>query len=146
MKSFIAIILIITFSVSCDSSKKSTTESASGASLKGTYWKLTELAGTAVTAREGVKEVYLKISSTDSTVQGNGGCNGFGGNYTLGNGDRIKFSRMISTMMACDGLDVENSLYRALENTDSYVIKGDTLQLNRARMAPLARFVAVAGK
>lgn len=146
MKSFIAIVLLSVAAISCDSSKKSTAESASGAALKGTYWKLTELGGNPVTAREGVKEVYLRISATDSTVQGNGGCNGFGGNYTLGNGDRIKFSRMISTMMACDGLDVENALHRALENTDSYVINNDTLQLNRARMAPLARFVAVAGK
>lgn len=145
MRVFISCIAIFScVIISCESSKKSA--SVSDTPLKGTYWKLSELGGSPVAAREGVKEVYLKISATDSTVQGNGGCNGFGGNYTLGSGDRIKFSRMISTMMACDGLDVENSLHRALENTDSYTIKGDTLQLNRARMAPLARFVAVAEK
>ena len=130
--------------LSCESSKKAS--AVSGKPLKGTYWKLTELAGTPVIAREGVKEVYMKISATDSTVQGNGGCNGFGGNYTLGDGDRIRFYKLISTMMACDGLDVENAFYRTLENTDSYAIKGDTLQLHRARMAPLARFVALSEK
>ena len=37
-------------------------------------------------------------------ANGNGGCNGFGGQYTA-RGDTLRFSHMISTMMACVGPD-----------------------------------------
>lgn len=41
----------------------------------------------------------LRIA-TDGKVSGRGGCNGFGGNAAL-KGRTIRFSRMVSTMMAC---------------------------------------------
>jgi heat shock protein HslJ len=48
--------------------------------------------------------------------------------------------------MACDGLDLENEFLAVLERTDSYYVKGDTLQLTRAKMSALAKFVAVPGQ
>jgi heat shock protein HslJ len=44
--------------------------------------------------------------------------------------------------MACiDNNTIETDLIQVLSNTDSYVIVNDTLVFNRARMAPLARWV-----
>lgn len=59
-------------------------------------WRLASLDG---------KDVPTSISTTleiaaDGKVSGRGGCNGFGGNATL-KGRAIRFSRMVSTMMAC---------------------------------------------
>lgn len=59
-------------------------------------WRLASLSG---------KDVPASITSTleiaaDGKVSGRGGCNGFGGNATL-KGRTIRFSRMVSTMMAC---------------------------------------------
>lgn len=53
----------------------------------------------------GSKDVPGSIVTTlaiaaDGKVSGRGGCNGFGGNATL-KGRTIRFSRMVSTMMAC---------------------------------------------
>jgi len=66
-----------------------------------------------------------------------------GGTYELSDPNRIKFSQLIGTMMACENMEVENGLREVLKSTDSYHVSADTLQLFRARMAPLARFVAV---
>jgi heat shock protein HslJ len=72
-----------------------------------------------------------------------GGCNGIGGAFTLENNGRIKFSQGMSTMMACENMEIEHGLSEALITADNYSLSGDNLSLNKARMAPLARFKAV---
>lgn len=131
---------------SCSSTNK--TSDSSNDSLTETYWKLTELNGKALSeANTDRREVYVILRKQDSRVQGNAGCNGYGGTYTLNsNGFNIKFSAMMRTQMACPGLDIENEFLKVFEQADSYYVKDGTLQFNRARMAPLAKFVAVAGK
>lgn len=59
-------------------------------------WRLASLGGTDVPASI---NTTLAISA-DGKVSGRGGCNGFGGSATL-RGRTIRFSRMVSTMMAC---------------------------------------------
>ncbi len=115
------------------------------AELSGTYWKLTELRGQGIVVDTAAmsREPHMILHASDSTVKGNGGCNGFGGNYEWKAPNRIKFDKVISTMMACEQLETENHFFEALRNADNYYIIGDTLILNKARMAPLARFVAV---
>jgi heat shock protein HslJ len=115
-----------------------------GTPIEGTYWKLIELNGQSVTMSENQsREQHMILQASDSTVKGHGGCNGFGGNYELKPGDRIKFSKIVSTMMACDNTEMENRFFKVLETADNYNLVNDTLVLNKARMAPLARFKAV---
>ncbi len=59
-------------------------------------WRLASLGGRDV---PGSIATTLEIAA-DGKVSGRGGCNGFGGNVTL-QGRTIRFSRMVSTMMAC---------------------------------------------
>ena len=116
--------------------------------LLDTYWKLTELNGQMIgEANADRKEVYLILRKAESRVQGNAGCNGYGGTYTLDpNGFNIKFSQMIRTQMACPGLDVENEYLKALELADNYYLKNGELQIGKARMAPSAKFIAIPDK
>lgn len=108
------------------------------------YWKLIEVNGKEVAASESqVREPHFILKIENNRVNGNGSCNSFHGTYVIENGNRIKFSQMASTMMACLNMDTETQFMRALNTADSYTVKGDTLSLNRARMAPLARFAAV---
>jgi copper homeostasis protein (lipoprotein) len=109
------------------------------------YWKLTELNGKAVTFKEGFKkEPHIIFKSNDNRVNGNGGCNSFSGSYELRTGGRITMSQMISTMMACPDMETESQFFKVLAKADNYVVVGDTtLVLNKARMAPLARFRVV---
>jgi heat shock protein HslJ len=134
--------------VSCHNTKKmDNTVMSTNADIKETYWKLTELNGVGVPEpKDGEKEVYFRLRNEGLKVEGNGGCNGFGGTFELSEGNSIRFSKMISTMMYCARMETENALYKVFEAADNYTISGGVLQLNKARMAPLAKFVAVKGK
>lgn len=106
-------------------------------------WKLVELAGKPVADKVNGKEPFLLLQKSDGRYSASGGCNGIGGEFTLENNGRIKFAQGMSTMMACENMEVEQELSKALITADNYSLSGDNLSLNKARMAPLARFKAV---
>lgn len=116
-----------------------------GASLTETYWKLFEIRGVATPPlRDGQREQHLILSKQGQLVKGYGGCNAFRGSYEADEETlRLNFGDLASTLRACDEMDAEQQFVKMFEMVDNYAIKGDTLSLNRARMAPLARFVAV---
>jgi len=106
------------------------------------YWKLVELNGRPVPALQ--REPHLILKAEDGRVNGFGGCNGFMGTYELDEATaRIRFGQLASTKMACPDLALETAFHEALRSVDNYSFDGDRLSLNRARMAPLARFEAV---
>lgn len=107
------------------------------------YWKLVELNGRPVPVLE--REPYLILKAEGGRVNGFGGCNTFTGSYEIDEAaSRIRFGDIASTMMACPaGMDVESAFHEVLRTADNYSLNGDRLTLNRARMAPLARFEAV---
>ena len=106
------------------------------------YWKLTELNGQPV--KPGPNDTYITLKRDDNRVIGSGGCNRLTGTYTLEDGNRVRFSQIASTKMACmGGMETEQQFFNVLETADTYVVVGDRLVLNKARMAPLARFEAV---
>ncbi|ADQ18792.1 META domain-containing protein [Leadbetterella byssophila] len=109
-------------------------------SIKEKYWKLVELNGKPIKA--GQKEPHLIIK--EGRVTGNGGCNGFSGSYELDESTmRISFSKVAATQMACMDAEYESEFFSVLNTADNYTTDGKTLSLNKARMAPLARFEAV---
>jgi heat shock protein HslJ len=117
---------------------------SSNAELVETYWKLTELMGKKVKPTpQGKKEVHIILKKQDNRIQGFAGCNTISGVYELKPGNRISFSKVITTMMACPDMSTEDQLKKVIERADNYSIKGNHLSLNKARMAPLARFEAV---
>jgi len=104
------------------------------------YWKLVEVRGQAVGEME--REPHLILEAADGRVSGFAGCNGFMGSYTLDEANaRISFGQIAMTRMFCAaGMEVEEAFSQVLEEVDNYSLNGDSLTLNRARMAPLARF------
>lgn len=114
-------------------------------SITGKYWKLITINGQEVKmGGNQEKEQHFKLNESDKSVSGFGGCNGFGGTFELGEGNTIKFSKMLSTMMFCEGLPVsEQSFLTVFETANNYTIQNDTLSLNVGKRAPLATFVAV---
>lgn len=107
------------------------------------YWKLVELRGQPVPPLD--IEPHLILKGEGNRVTGFGGCNNFSGAYTLDEAKlRISFGQLVSTLKAChSGMDVERAFSEVLAQVDNYSVSGDHLTLNRARMAPLARFEAV---
>lgn len=127
----------------CSIFRKSEVENKQAGVITDRRWKLVELAGKPVADQINGKEPFLLLQTADNRYSASGGCNGIGGNFTLEANGRIKFSAGMSTKMACDNMEIENGLTKALAAADNYSISSDDLSLNKARMAPLARFKAV---
>ena len=109
--------------------------------IEGRRWQLVELNGQPVQTPPGREGVFLELDSAQSRVTGNASCNRFSGGYELTAGDRLRFApNLLSTMMACPELERERAFLDALARVDNYTIGEGMLSLNRARMAPLARF------
>jgi len=114
------------------------------AELPETYWKLTELMGKPVAPpAEGVREIHIILKKQDNRFRGFAGCNNIMGSYELKDGNYINFKEIAGTKMACPDMSLENQLMEVLGRVDNYSILEDRLSLNKARMAPLARFEAV---
>ena len=109
------------------------------------YWKLKTLEGKNVQMVDNQeKEIFFMLKNEENRVTGFAGCNTILGSYTLEEGNRIRFSNMGSTMMACPDVDLrESDFLKIFELVDNYTINGDELSLNVGRRAPLATFEAV---
>ena len=115
--------------------------------LEETHWKLTELMGKPVVLNvNNKKEIYIILKKDGNSVNGFSGCNTIMGKYELKEGSRITFLGMASTMMACPDLVTESEFNKMLGTVDNYSINNGVLTLNKAKMAPMARFVAVVTK
>jgi heat shock protein HslJ len=118
--------------------------SKSGSEITEKYWKLVELMGKEVVRDERMqKDPHIIFRTQDNRVNGYAGCNSFSGSYEVQGGYRLRISSVAMTQMACLDMTIETEFVRVLNTADSYLVKGDTLFLYRARMAPLARFEAL---
>ena len=121
-----------------DSCPKQAGDAAPG--LTNTYWKLTQLGGSAIVPEKGKREAHLIFK--DQRVSGSGGCNSMAGGYTL-DGETLKFSQMAGTMMACAaGMDEESRLGLALTLVARWKISGRQLDLLDSEGQLLARLEA----
>lgn len=112
--------------------------------VEGRRWALTELRGQPVDAGSPGRAAFLMLDADKGVASGNASCNSFSGGYAIKSGNRISFNEnMAVTMMACPDMSTEEQFLDVLGNADNYAIADGVLSLNRARMAPLARFEVV---
>lgn len=121
MKSLLLLFCLALFGVSCNSSKNM-------AKLDGVKWELKSLNDRDVKLTDNNSEVYLQFNEAEKKVNGRGGCNRFFGNYEM-DGDKLKFSPLGATRMACPDLQLETEFFKALETVDTYSIKDGLLSL-----------------
>ena len=111
--------------------------------LRGTHWKLVRLGETPVETAAKQREPHLILASSEPRVSGSGGCNRVAGGFEL-DGDKLRFSRMVSTRMACvAGMEQEQRFLQSIEKVERYRIKGSDLEMLDAGGAVVARFQAV---
>ncbi|MGC4103189.1 META domain-containing protein [Ferruginibacter sp.] len=92
-------------------------------------WELNYISGAKI-AFEGLfpaKKPFISFNLPRTEASGNGGCNGFGCKVNV-DGNKIKISQVISTMMACEG-GGESVFFKTLESVTSYSISDDTLTM-----------------
>jgi len=108
--------------------------------LEDKKWVLKELMGKPYVKAEGRTAGYIQFSMETGSYAGNNTCNNFFGQYELMAGDRIRITPGGSTLMACPDMDTQNLFMEVLQMADNYTVADNVLSLNKARMAPLARF------
>ena len=110
-------------------------------SIENTKWQLIELFGKPV--QGSVDTHYLLLMSDKHQVSAKAGCNTMFGGYEIKGASQLRFKQMASTMMACSDMADEEGLAKVLSIADNYTIADNILSLNKARMAPLARFKSI---
>jgi copper homeostasis protein (lipoprotein) len=108
---------------------RAATGQPAAAPLVGTTWKLVALDDKPISVQDDERVPTLFLDLADHRVSGSGGCNRFGGSYTLA-GTRLSFGVLFSTKMACaTGMDLEQSYFAALEKVRSWRVSGRRLEL-----------------
>ncbi|HTO81969.1 MAG TPA: META domain-containing protein [Methylomirabilota bacterium] len=104
----------------CTSASKPAAPAA--ASIVGPVWVAEDIAGAAA---GGAAPITLQLG-TDGRASGRGGCNGYGGAYTL-TGDALSFGPLLSTKMACAPalMDREQRYFQTLAQTAHYAVADD---------------------
>lgn len=116
-------VLITALTVSCGSTK----EVEPTAILTAHTWQLSRINGAAVDA-SAYRELPYVSFTVDNKIAGKGGCNGFGGSYNLNDEGGINISQIVSTKMACGGVN-ENDFFMTLEKANMTKIDPDKLTL-----------------
>jgi copper homeostasis protein (lipoprotein) len=115
--------------------------------LAASSWRLTELMGKPVPPpAEGQSVPSLTFEPQPPNVHGFAGCNNFTGNAEFTPGNRLRFGNLAVTQKACLDMTVETDFVKVLNTADNYVLGDEKLVLQKAKMAPLARFEAVGKK
>ena len=98
------------------------------AAITDKSWVLRELEGGPLDSLAAANPPTLVLSSSNSQISGNAGCNRMAGPYTLGNGT-IEFGPLAMTRMACPAMAVETRFTTALAAVKSYRIETNQLLL-----------------
>jgi len=135
-------LFFVIFMASCMSKPTPPTPPSASNDITGKTWKLTEINGKPIALKNPKSNPYFSLNMKEMRYEGHGGCNGVGGTFEIKpDMMRIKFNQGMSTMIACEDLETEQLFTKALLAADNYSVNGNTLSLNKARMAPLAKFV-----
>ncbi len=138
MYRYLIVMLITAITVSCASK---TSSSQASTDITGKTWRLVEINGQPIKLVNQNRHPYLSLDK-ELRYSGHGGCNGIGGTFQIKpEVMRIKFNQGMSTMIACDDLETERLFVNAILSADNYSVNGNILSLNKARMAPLAKFI-----
>jgi len=104
-------------------------------------WKLIELNGKVVEGHE--NSHYVIFNSENGMIEARAGCNNLAYPYKIKNELQFSAGQGMSTLMACQNDLDEQGLKAAIEQADNLSVTTKNLTLNKAKMAPLARFELV---
>ncbi len=95
-------------------------------------WKLTSM----TVGEKPVSMVApITLNLKDTRIGGKGGCNSFGGSYSLKKPNRVEFSDMVSTKMYCEGAsDIEQIYFSSLNHANTISVKkGELIIQNKKK-------------
>lgn len=108
------------------------------------YWKATEIMGSEVVVSENMKREPHLIIRSNGEFSAGGGCNSIFGQFKLEGKNRISFSKIGMSEMACMFDNFDQELVEVLNSTSQFIMVDDEhMQLVVGKRAPLARFKVV---
>ncbi|NMH29221.1 META domain-containing protein [Flavobacterium silvaticum] len=96
--------------------------------LTGIHWKLTEINGKPVSIPQG-NEYFIELKK-DHTFSAFAGCNRMNGKYEI-TASKARLFQIVSTMMSCPHIEIENQMKAALESADNVVANEQVLQFRK---------------
>lgn len=114
--------------MSCGGAQKKSASSSS--SLIGTFWILQTLEGKTISHPDDPRLIGFELQESENRIVGFGGCNNFFGTYNLTQPDKISFSPIGATKMACLTTTFnENDFFNVFEKVNNYKIRDQILTL-----------------
>ena len=110
--------------------------------LAETKWRLVSLNKKTVTQKAN-KVFFLKLNSKDARFTAYAGCNSIAGNYVMPSSDKLDFSEVIMTRMACPDMTLEDKFGAMLVQITSYKLDKETLTFFDKGKKELANFKAI---
>jgi len=110
--------------------------------LAETKWRLVSLNKTKV-IQNGNKAYFLKLNSKDARFTAFAGCNSIAGNYVMPSSNKLDFSEVIMTRMACPDMTLEDKFGAMLVKVLSYKLDKETLTFFGEGKITLAKFEAI---
>lgn len=110
--------------------------------LSETKWRLVSLNKKGV-IQKGNKVYFLKLNSKDARFTAFAGCNSIAGNYVMPSSDKLDFSEVIMTRMACPDMTLEDKFGAMLVQVKSYKLDKETLMFFGEGKKELAKFEAI---
>ena len=100
-------------------------------SLEGSEWVLTSLNG-----NEPIAGSTVTLKFEKDQLGGSGGCNSYGGKYTVGSDGKLSVSEVVQTEMACMDpagvMEQESQFGQTLTQAASFQMNGDNLEIKNA--------------
>jgi heat shock protein HslJ len=109
--------------------------------LAETKWKLIELNGNAVDQKNS-RDYFINFDSKSGTFKAFVGCNRISGSYFMKATDKVGFTNIITTRMACNDNNAERDFFNGLQKVDNYMIEGKMMHLHVGKKA-VAKFEAI---
>jgi heat shock protein HslJ len=127
--------------MSTSTTNSSTDPSEGKYALAETKWKLVELNGKAVKSATN-KDYFINLDSKSGKFAAYAGCNNFSGTFVMKAANKLAFSKIAGTKMACPNMSFESNFITTIEKTDNYMIEDNVLHLHKGK-AMLAKFESI---
>ena len=135
MRKIFLLVLLAAGAASCGSGK------AGKARLQGVRWDAAWIRINDSASFDRPDPLPFLIFTSDSTISGNTGCNGFAGRYTVDDNDKITLSVEAVTMIICMEVETEQTYLEQLQMAERYSLRGDTLVLSDPGNVPQIKFI-----
>lgn len=137
-------ILLVSFTLSlltsCSLLQNNAQLNTSSASDLNAKWHIISIENKAIDKKVNGKEPLFSFDLAKKEYSAITGCNNLMGAFELKSANKIKFERGISTMMACDNMEVEQGLSKILPLVTKYTISNDTLSFVDSKKNIKAQF------